>query len=84
MRSSKPIKPISITKKGEARAVLVDVRSDDETRETLALLQILAMTEKEIESGQTVSLAEIVAEFRARKPKTAPKAVRKSPSPKEH
>ncbi|MDE3148789.1 MAG: type II toxin-antitoxin system Phd/YefM family antitoxin, partial [Acidobacteriota bacterium] len=48
--------PIIITQNGEARAVLVDVHTYEESQETLALLKILAIGEKEIEAGTTYPL----------------------------
>ncbi len=59
--------PIIITQNGEARAVLVDVHSYEETQETLALLQILAIGDREIEAGKTYPLSEVIAEFRSRR-----------------
>jgi len=59
--------PIIITQNGEARAVLVDVHSYEETQETLALLQILAIGEKEVEAGQTYPIEEVLAEIRGRR-----------------
>ncbi len=56
--------PIIITQNGEARAVLVDVHSYEEMRETLALLKILAIAEKEIGQGETVPLEDLLAEYR--------------------
>ena len=45
--------PIIITQNGEARAVLVDVHSYEESPGVaLALLQILAIGEKQIEAGR--------------------------------
>ena len=38
--------PIIITQNGEAKAVLIDVHSYEQSQETLALLQILAIGEK--------------------------------------
>ena len=55
--------PIIITQNGEARAVLVDVRTYEESEETQALLKLLAMADKEIEAGETVSIEEVMAEF---------------------
>lgn len=40
-----------ITQNGEAKAVIQDIASYEQTQETLALLKILAISEKEIESG---------------------------------
>jgi prevent-host-death family protein len=56
--------PIIITQNGEARAVLVDVHSYEQSQETLALLQILAHGKKQVESGQTFPLAEVIAKIR--------------------
>jgi prevent-host-death family protein len=56
--------PIIITQNGEARAVLVDVRSYDESQETLTLLQILLKGEQEINAGETYPLSEVIAEIR--------------------
>ena len=56
--------PIIITQNGEARAVLVDVHSYEESQETMALLKILAIGEKEIEAGQTYPIEEVIAEIR--------------------
>jgi len=53
--------PIVITQNGEARAVLVDVRTYERSQETLALLQILAHGKKQIQSGETVPLSEAIA-----------------------
>jgi prevent-host-death family protein len=55
--------PIIITQNGEARAVLVDVHSYEESQETMALLKILALADKEIEAGATVPIEEVMAEF---------------------
>jgi|GEM_PF-187204 prevent-host-death family protein len=59
--------PIIITQNGEARAVLVDVCSYEESQETMALLQILAIGEKEIKAGQTYPLSEVIDQIRGRK-----------------
>ncbi len=59
--------PIIITQNGEARAVLMDVHSYEEMQETMALLKILAIGEKQIESGETYALADVVEEIRGRR-----------------
>ena len=51
--------PIVITQNGEARAVLIDIHSFEQSQETLALLKILALGKKEIEAGKTYSLGEV-------------------------
>jgi prevent-host-death family protein len=55
--------PIIITQNGEARAVLMDVASYEQTQETLALLKVLAIADKEIEAGELISADEIAAEY---------------------
>ena len=58
--------PIIITQNGEARAVLVDIHSFEESQETLALLKILAIGRKEIEAGKTYSVEEVAGSIRKR------------------
>jgi len=55
--------PIIITQNGEARAVLIDVASYEQTQETLALLKVLAIADKEIETGELISADVIAAEY---------------------
>jgi len=63
--------PIIITQNGEARAVLVDVRSYEESQESMALLKILAIGEKQIQAGQTYSIEEVIGEMRNWGPRAA-------------
>jgi prevent-host-death family protein len=60
--------PLVITQNGEAKAVLQDVVSYEETQETLALLKILALGNREIEAGKLKPVTEVVSRLRA--PKT--------------
>jgi len=41
----------------------MDIASYEQTQETLALLKVLAIADKEIEAGETVSAEEIMAEY---------------------
>lgn len=59
--------PLVITQNGEAKAVMQDVASYDETQETLALLKILALGNREIETGRLKPVAEVVNRLRTRK-----------------
>jgi len=59
--------PLFITQNGEAKAVLQDVASYEETQETLALLKVLALGNLEIEAGKVKPLAEVVARLRAKR-----------------
>ena len=58
--------PMVITQNGEARAVLQDVASYEETQDTLALLKILALGNQEIAAGKVTPVAEVVARLRAK------------------
>lgn len=57
--------PLVITQNGEAKAVIQDVASYEETQETLALLKILALGNAEIEAGKVKPVGEVVARLRA-------------------
>ncbi|MBF0283694.1 MAG: type II toxin-antitoxin system Phd/YefM family antitoxin [Magnetococcales bacterium] len=52
--------PVIITLHGEAKAVLQDIGSYEQTQETLALLKLLAMGQKEIEEGDARPAMEVV------------------------
>jgi len=52
--------PFIITQNGEARAVLLDYNSYQRSRQTLILLKILALSEKEIEEGQVIPAEEAI------------------------
>lgn len=56
--------PIIITQNGEARAVLMDVHSYEETQETLALLKILSIGNKQVEAGETHLLKDVIDDLR--------------------
>jgi len=57
--------PFVITQNGEAKAVLVDIASYEETQETLALLKILALGEAQIARGEVVPAREAIDAIRA-------------------
>lgn len=58
--------PVVITLHGEAKAVLQDVAQYEETQETLALLKVLALTNKQVEEGKVHPAAEAFARIRKR------------------
>lgn len=60
--------PMVITQNGEAKAVLQDVASFEETQETLALLKVLALGSQDIATGRLKPVNEVVARLRAKKP----------------
>ncbi len=47
--------PLLITQNGEAKIVVQDIHSYEQTQEALALLKLLALGEAEIERGETLS-----------------------------
>lgn len=58
-----------ITQNGEAKAVMQDVRSYEQTQETLALLKILALGTHQIESGNVQPAAATIKQIRAKRNK---------------
>lgn len=60
-------KTFVITQNGEAKAVLQDVASYEETQETLALLKILALGNQHVAAGRVKPVAEIARRLRGRK-----------------
>ena len=58
--------PLVITQNGEAKAVLQDVASFEETQETLALLKILALGNQDLAAGKVKPVADVVARLRAK------------------
>ena len=59
--------PMIITQNGEAKAVIQDVASYEETQETLAILKILALGNQEIEQGKVTPVGDVVARLRAKR-----------------
>jgi len=58
--------PLVITQNGEAKAVLQDVASYEDTQETLALLKLLALGSQDAEAGRSTPLAKVGQRLRAR------------------
>ncbi|HEX7872533.1 MAG TPA: type II toxin-antitoxin system Phd/YefM family antitoxin [Sphingobium sp.] len=61
--------PMVITQNGEAKAVLQDVASFEQTQETLALLKILALGNQDVEAGRTKDARAVIARLRSRAPR---------------
>ncbi len=60
--------PLIITQNGEAKAVVQDIDSYEQTQETLALLKILALGNQKIEAGEVQPASDVIAELRNRQP----------------
>jgi prevent-host-death family protein len=58
--------PLVITQNGEAKAVIQDVGSYEDTQETLALLKILALGNQQVLEGRVKPVTEVVARLRGR------------------
>jgi prevent-host-death family protein len=59
--------PLVITQNGEAKAVIQDIVSFEQTQETLALLKVLALGSKELEEGKTVVVGDAFRRVRAKR-----------------
>ena len=59
--------PLVITQNGAATAVIQDVASYEETQETMALLKILALGNRQIDEGKTVAMRDAFRRVRAKK-----------------
>ncbi len=58
--------PLVITQNGEAKAVLQDVASYEQTQETLALLKVLALGNEDVQAGRVTAVGDVVARLRAK------------------
>ena len=58
--------PLIITQNGEAKAVMQSIDSYEQMQETVALLKILALGNRQIEAGQVRPAVEVVAKLRER------------------
>jgi prevent-host-death family protein len=59
--------PLVITQNGEAKVVIMDIVSYEETQETMALLKILALGNRKIEQGKVVSAGDAIRRLRNKK-----------------
>jgi prevent-host-death family protein len=59
--------PMIITQNGEAKAVLQDIESYEQTQETMALLKILALGTRQVEEGKVQPAAEVIKRLRNRR-----------------
>lgn len=57
-------KPLVITQNGEAKAVIQDVATYEETQETMALLRILALGNRQVEEGKVVPVKVAIRHIR--------------------
>jgi len=53
-----------ITQNGEAKVVMQDIESYEQTQETMALLKILALGNRQIEEGKVEPAADVIKRLR--------------------
>ncbi|WP_305908127.1 type II toxin-antitoxin system Phd/YefM family antitoxin [Methylomarinum sp. Ch1-1] len=63
---STQMEPLVITQNGEAKAVMLDIKSYEQTQETMALLKMLALGQRQIDEGKVQPAADVVAKLRSR------------------
>ena len=56
--------PLVITQNGEAKVVIQDIDSYEQTQETMALLKILALGMRQIEEGKVLSADDVIRRLR--------------------
>ena len=56
--------PLFITQNGEAKVVLQDIQTYEQTQETMALLRILALANRQIEEGRVEPAADVIRRLR--------------------
>ena len=66
-RMAESQEPLVITQNGVATAVIQDVASYEQTQETMALLKILALGNRQIEEGKVVRANAAIKQLRAAK-----------------
>ncbi len=58
--------PVVITQNGEAKAVIQDIKCYEQTQQTMALLKMLALGQRQIEEGKVQPAGDVVAGLRNR------------------
>ena len=66
VRNLSTMQPLVITQNGEAKAVIQDIKSYEQTQETMALLKMLALGQRQIDEGKVQPASDVVAKLRHR------------------
>lgn len=56
--------PLIITQNGEAKVVIQDIESYEQTQETMALLKVLALGSRQIEEGKVQPAGDVIKRMR--------------------
>jgi prevent-host-death family protein len=59
--------PLIITQNGEAKVILQDIKTYEQTQETMALLKILALGNRQIEEGRVILATDALKRLRGDK-----------------
>ena len=59
--------PMVITQNGEAKVVIQDIASYEQTQQTMALLKILALGMRQVEEGKVLPAEKVVKRLRERR-----------------
>src|SRR3546814_12777827 len=74
--------PMVITQNGEAKAVIQDVKSYEQTQETLALLKILALGNRQAEEGRVHAAKDAITSLRKKYVGGCPSALSSRTTPR--
>ncbi|MDY6987379.1 MAG: type II toxin-antitoxin system Phd/YefM family antitoxin [Thermodesulfobacteriota bacterium] len=61
---SKQQEPLVITQNGEAKVVIQDIQSYEQTQKTIALLKILSLGTRQIEQGKVLPAEDVIKGLR--------------------
>ncbi len=64
VRNQEQNEPLIITQNGLAKVVIQDIKSYEQTQETMALLKILALGNQQIESGKVEPAMDVLKSLR--------------------
>ncbi len=64
---SKQQEPLVITQNGEAKVVIQDIESYEQTQQTIALLKILSLGMRQIEEGKVLPVEDVIKDLRERR-----------------
>jgi len=59
--------PLVITQNGEAKVVIQDIESYEQTQQTMALLKILALGMRQVEEGNALPVENVIKRLRERR-----------------
>jgi prevent-host-death family protein len=64
---SKQQEPLIITQNGEAKVVIQDIESYEQTQQTIALLKILSLGIRQVEEGKVLPVEDVIKRIRERR-----------------